>query len=96
MGMSVGRNAASAGAGAGCDAPGQINPDATFQIASLYTGRLVNPAQTRTVVQTAIRTALSERGPTVISVPGDVGAKKGAGRCLSGGSTQPSAAQAER
>ena len=50
----------------------EINPYATFQIASLYTGRLVNPAQTRTVVQTAIRTALSERGPTVIAVPGDV------------------------
>ncbi len=54
----------------------EINPYATFQIASLYTGRLVNPAQTRTVVQTAIRTALSERGPTVIAVPGDVAAKR--------------------
>ncbi len=54
----------------------EINPYATFQIASLYTGRLVNPAQTRTVVQTAIRTALSEHGPTVIAVPGDVAARK--------------------
>ncbi|HEY4607658.1 MAG TPA: thiamine pyrophosphate-dependent enzyme, partial [Ilumatobacteraceae bacterium] len=50
----------------------EINPYTTFQTASLYTGRLVNPAQTRTVVQTAIRTALSEHGPTVIAVPGDV------------------------
>jgi pyruvate dehydrogenase (quinone) len=50
----------------------EINPYTTFQIASLYTGRLVNPAQTRTVVQTAIRTALSEQGPTVIAVPGDI------------------------
>ncbi|HEX3979480.1 MAG TPA: thiamine pyrophosphate-dependent enzyme [Solirubrobacteraceae bacterium] len=50
----------------------EINPYMTFQVASLYTGRLVNPAQTRTVVQTAIRIALSERGPTVIAVPGDV------------------------
>jgi pyruvate dehydrogenase (quinone) len=41
----------------------EINPYATFQTASLYTGRLVNPAQTRTVVQTAIRTALSEPAP---------------------------------
>ena len=54
----------------------EINPYATFQIASLYTGRLVNPAQTRTVVQTAIRTALSEHGPTVIAVPGDVASRK--------------------
>jgi pyruvate dehydrogenase (quinone) len=54
----------------------EINPYATFQVASLYTGRLVNPAQTRTVVQTAIRTALSERGPTVIAVPGDVASRK--------------------
>ena len=50
----------------------EINPYTTFQIASLYTGRLVNPAQTRTVVQTAIRTALSDHGPTAIAVPGDV------------------------
>ena len=54
----------------------EINPYTTFQIASLYTGRLVNPAQTRTVVQTAIRTALSEHGPTVIAVPGDVAVRK--------------------
>jgi pyruvate dehydrogenase (quinone) len=54
----------------------EINPYATFQTVSLYTGRLVNPAQTRTVVQTAIRTALSERGPTVIAVPGDVATRK--------------------
>jgi pyruvate dehydrogenase (quinone) len=54
----------------------EINPYVTFQVASLYTGRLVDPAQTRTVVQTAIRTALSERGPTVIAVPGDVAVKK--------------------
>jgi len=54
----------------------EINPYATFQVASLYTGRIVNPAQTRTVVQTAIRTALAERGPTVISIPGDVAVAK--------------------
>jgi pyruvate dehydrogenase (quinone) len=54
----------------------ETNPYVAFQIASLYTGRLVNPAQTRTVVQTAIRTALSEHGPTVIAVPGDIAAKK--------------------
>jgi pyruvate dehydrogenase (quinone) len=32
----------------------------------------VNPLQVRAVVQTALRTALAERGPTVISLPGDV------------------------
>lgn len=52
----------------------EVNPYALFEVASLYTGRIVNPAQTRAVVQTAIRTALSERGPTVISLPGDVAA----------------------
>jgi hypothetical protein len=54
----------------------EVNPYATFQVASLYTGRIVNPAQTRAVVQTAIRTALSERGPTVIAIPGDVAASE--------------------
>jgi pyruvate dehydrogenase (quinone) len=54
----------------------EINPYTMFQIASLYTGRLVNPAQNRTVVQTAIRTALGEHGPTVIAVPGDVAVSK--------------------
>ena len=40
--------------------------------AALYIGRLVNPAQLHAVVGTAITTAIAERGPTVISVPGDV------------------------
>jgi pyruvate dehydrogenase (quinone) len=52
----------------------EVNPYASFEVASLYTGRIVNPAQTRAVVQTAIRTALSERGPVVIALPGDVAA----------------------
>jgi pyruvate dehydrogenase (quinone) len=54
----------------------EVNPYGTFQMASLYTGRIVNPAQTRAVVQTAIRTALSEHGPTVIALPGDVATRK--------------------
>lgn len=45
-----------------------------FAAAALYIGRLVNPAQLRTVVRTAITTALAERGPTVISLPGDAAA----------------------
>jgi pyruvate dehydrogenase (quinone) len=54
----------------------ELNPYATFAVASLYTGRIVNPAQTRAVVQTAIRTALGERGPTVIALPGDAAASE--------------------
>ncbi len=54
----------------------ELNPYATFAVASLYTGRIANPAQTRAVVQTAIRTALGERGPTVIALPGDVAASE--------------------
>jgi pyruvate dehydrogenase (quinone) len=57
----------------------ELNPYLTFQAASLYTGRLVNPAQTRTVVKTTIRTALSDRGPTVIAVPGDGGTQMRSG-----------------
>jgi len=50
----------------------ELNPYHFFQSASLYTGRIVNPRQVRAVVQTALRTALAGRGPTVISLPGDV------------------------
>src|SRR5260370_9025003 len=52
----------------------ELNPYKFFEAASLYTGRLVNPEQARAVFSTAIRTALLERGPTVISLPGDVAA----------------------
>jgi pyruvate dehydrogenase (quinone) len=54
------------------DALEELNPYYFFQTASLYTGRIVNAAQTRPVVQQAIRTALGENGPTVISLPGDI------------------------
>ena len=57
----------------------EVDPHLLFQAASLYTGRLVNPAQTRAVVQTAIRTALSDNGPTVIAVPGDIAAGEAPG-----------------
>src|SRR6266700_1945360 len=52
----------------------ELNPYKFFEAASLYTGRLVNPEQARAVFGPAIRTALLERGPTVISLPGDVAA----------------------
>jgi pyruvate dehydrogenase (quinone) len=50
----------------------ELNPYFFFQTASYYTGRIVNPRQVRAVVQTALRTAIGDRGPTVISLPGDV------------------------
>lgn len=50
----------------------ELNPYKFFDVASLYTGRLVNPEQVRPIVNTAILTALVDRGPTVISIPGDI------------------------
>src|SRR5580704_5463695 len=48
----------------------ELNPYVFFAAAALYIGRLVNPSQVHSVVSTAITTAVAERGPTVISVPG--------------------------
>ena len=56
----------------------ELNPYTFFEAASLYTGRLVNPEQARAVINTAIRTAVTEKGPTVISLPGDVASAKAA------------------
>ncbi|MGC1879204.1 MAG: thiamine pyrophosphate-dependent enzyme [Rhabdochlamydiaceae bacterium] len=50
----------------------ELNPYQFFEVASLYTGRIVCPEQVRAVVQTAIRTSILEGGPTVISIPGNV------------------------
>jgi pyruvate dehydrogenase (quinone) len=50
----------------------ELNPYKFFDPAALYIGRLVNPEQVRPIVNTAILTAVIERGPTVISIPGDV------------------------
>jgi pyruvate dehydrogenase (quinone) len=50
----------------------ELNPYKFFETASLYTGRVVNPEQARSVFNTAILTAVLEKGPTVISLPGDV------------------------
>jgi pyruvate dehydrogenase (quinone) len=54
------------------DALEELNPYLFFGTAALYIGRLVNPEQLRPVVSTAITTAVAERGPVVISLPGDV------------------------
>jgi pyruvate dehydrogenase (quinone) len=50
----------------------ELNPYKFFDAAALYVGRLVNPAQVRPIVNTAILTAMIEKGPTVISIAGDV------------------------
>ena len=50
----------------------ELNPHKFFEAASLYTGRVVNPEQARAVFSTAILTAILEKGPTVISLPGDI------------------------
>jgi pyruvate dehydrogenase (quinone) len=52
----------------------ELNPYKFFETASLYTARLVNPKQARAIINTAILTAVVEKGPTVISIPGDVAA----------------------
>jgi pyruvate dehydrogenase (quinone) len=52
----------------------EMNPYKFFDAAALYIGRLVNPEQARAVINTAILTAVTEKGPTVISLPGDVAA----------------------
>jgi pyruvate dehydrogenase (quinone) len=50
----------------------ELNPYKFFDTACLYVGRVVNPEQIRAVVTTAILTALVDKGPTVISMPGDI------------------------
>src|SRR5271170_2079881 len=50
----------------------ELNPYKFFDTASLYTARVVNPEQAHAVFNTAILTALLEKGPTVISLPGDI------------------------
>jgi pyruvate dehydrogenase (quinone) len=54
----------------------ELNPYKFFAAAALYVGRVVNPEQARAVFNTAITTAVIDRGPTVISLPGDVAASK--------------------
>jgi pyruvate dehydrogenase (quinone) len=52
----------------------ELNPYQFFAPASVYTGRLVNPAQLRTVVTSAVTAAMTRGGPAVISLPGDIAA----------------------
>ncbi len=57
----------------------ELNPYKFFDAASLYTGRIVNAEQAHAVINTAILTAVLEKGPTVISIPGDVAASNAPG-----------------
>jgi pyruvate dehydrogenase (quinone) len=50
----------------------ELNPYKFFDTACLYVGRVVDPEQVRAVVTTAILTAVLDKGPTVISMPGNV------------------------
>ncbi|WP_433200586.1 thiamine pyrophosphate-dependent enzyme [Nocardia sp. CA-107356] len=50
----------------------ELNPYKFFDTAALYIGRIGNPAQLHHVVGSAITVAMAERGPTVVSLPGDV------------------------
>lgn len=54
----------------------ELNPYKLFDAAALYIGRLVNPEQARAVIGCAIRTAVVDHGPTVISIPGDIAASE--------------------
>jgi len=62
----------------------ELNPYKFFDTACLYVGRIVNPEQARAVVTTAIMTAVVDRGPTVISIPGDVASANAPGDSSSG------------
>ena len=50
----------------------ELNPYKFFDTACLYIGRIVNPEQARAVITTAILTAVVDKGPTLISLPGDI------------------------
>ena len=57
----------------------ELNPYKLFDAAALYIGRLVDPKQARAVIGTAILTAVIDKGPTVISIPGNVASSDAAG-----------------
>ena len=54
----------------------ELNPYKFFDATALYIGRVVNREQARAVFNTAITTAVIDRGPTVISLPGDIAASE--------------------
>jgi pyruvate dehydrogenase (quinone) len=54
----------------------ELNPYKFFDTACLYIGRVVNPEQARAIFSTAIVTAVVDKGPTLISLPGDIASSK--------------------
>ena len=44
----------------------ELNPYKFFEVASLYTGRIVNPQQARAVINAAILTAVTEKGADML------------------------------
>jgi len=54
------------------DAFEELNPYKLFAAAALYIGRIVNAEQSGAVIETAVLTSVIDKGPTVISLPGDV------------------------
>jgi pyruvate dehydrogenase (quinone) len=54
----------------------ELNPYKFLDTACLYVGRVVNPEQARAVITTAILTAVVDKGPTAISMPGDIASAK--------------------
>ncbi|MFE3162606.1 thiamine pyrophosphate-dependent enzyme [Streptomyces sp. NPDC059224] len=52
----------------------ELNPYRFFAPASVYVGRLVSPAQLRTVVTSAVTAAVTRGGPAVVALPGDIAA----------------------
>jgi pyruvate dehydrogenase (quinone) len=61
----------------------ELNPYKFFDTACLYVGRVVDPAQVRPVVTTAIMTAVIDKGPTVISMPGNIASSDAPGETSS-------------
>lgn len=74
----------------------ELNPYRFFEIPAHYIGRIVNAQQLHHVVSSAVTIALAERGPTVISVPGDIAVQDAPKEALRVAipATKPGAAQA--
>jgi pyruvate dehydrogenase (quinone) len=60
----------------------ELNPYKFLDTACLYVGRVVNPEQARAVFTTAILTAIADKGPTAISMPGDIASAKAPSNAL--------------
>ncbi|MFI1916409.1 thiamine pyrophosphate-dependent enzyme [Nocardia sp. NPDC020380] len=75
----------------------ELNPYRFFEIPAHYIGRIVNAQQLHHVVASAVTIALAERGPTVISVPGDIAVQDAPKESLRVAvpATKPGAANAE-